>query len=128
MLPQRRREESDIESEQGQDRDDMAGDQPVEGEGLDCLIERARSDPEFFHALVFHPNKIANELSRYRRAAAAAAFGINPNEILARVAYGTRAASFSGNVPPRGLVCVDTVIWGGGGGSGGGGVGTVCFT
>ena len=56
----------------------------MEQDELKKLIEKARKDPEFFHALVFDPDKAVSHMVSADRQAKAAVYGIQPEELLAK--------------------------------------------
>lgn len=56
----------------------------MEQDELKQLIEKARKDPEFFHALVFDPDKAVSHMVSADRQAKAAVYGIQPEELLAK--------------------------------------------
>lgn len=49
------------------------------------VVERAKGDPAFFHALVFEPEKVLSEVNLGRRAKGALV-AIEPGEVIARLA------------------------------------------
>jgi hypothetical protein len=50
------------------------------------LIQRARTDPQFFHDLAFNPSKIAAQFAD--AGLKEAVLGLNPNSIFGRIAVG----------------------------------------
>jgi hypothetical protein len=55
-------------------------------EALNQLIERARKDPQFFHALVFSPEKVLGELDFLDRRERGAIVAIRPEDVIAGLA------------------------------------------
>jgi hypothetical protein len=55
------------------------------------LVEKAKSDPEFFHALVFDPDKALNRLDMLERRQKAALFAVDPEEFITQILTPTTA-------------------------------------
>ncbi len=55
-------------------------------EAVKRIMERAKADPTFFHALVFNPEKILSELNELGRYEKAAILAINPENIFIEIA------------------------------------------
>jgi hypothetical protein len=49
------------------------------------LIERAKKDPKFFHALVFNPKEVLSSLSDLNKQSREAIIGANPEELFAHL-------------------------------------------
>jgi hypothetical protein len=62
----------------------MTGDTGLDS--VDDVVERAKRDPAFFHALVFDPDKAANQISDRRLKSVV--FGIDPDRLLVDVLGG----------------------------------------
>lgn len=52
---------------------------------LQKLVEHARKDPQFFHALVFDTESVLTQLDYLDRGAKAALVGSTPEEVLATI-------------------------------------------
>ena len=57
----------------------------MDAEQLKHLVDRARKDPAFFHALVFDPEKAINDIPEVDRRIKASLLGINPEKVIGRL-------------------------------------------
>jgi hypothetical protein len=55
------------------------------GKLTERLVDRVKADPEFFHALVFNPEEVLQNLDFLDRRARAALVAINPSDLIGRM-------------------------------------------
>lgn len=63
----------------------------MESNALQKLIDRARGDPQFLHALVFDTESVLKEIDYLDRGTKASLVAISPEEAIARI-VGARSA------------------------------------
>lgn len=66
---------------------------------LQKLVEQARNDPQFFHALVFDTESVLKQIDYLDRAAKAALVAISPEEVIATIAGARSLVSAQDNAP-----------------------------
>jgi len=54
----------------------------MDNETLKQIVEKAKADPQFFHALIFEPDKALNQLSGVDRAAKGKLLATDPERLL----------------------------------------------
>ena len=57
----------------------------MDPEALQRLVEEAREDPQFFHALVFDTESVLKQIDYLDRSTKAALVGISPEEAIAAI-------------------------------------------
>ena len=61
---------------------------PIKAEVLGKIVEQARQDPEFFHALVFEPERAFDRIEGIERQTKATLLGLSPEAFIGRVLGG----------------------------------------
>lgn len=54
----------------------------MQTEALDKLVEQAKADPQFFHALVFNPEQVLSRVDYLDREAKGAIIGLTPERLV----------------------------------------------
>ncbi len=72
----------------------------MDTKSMNKLVERAKDDPKFFHALVFDPESVMSELDYLDRGAKSALLGNSPEDVISGLIGQYSAATSSQDFAP----------------------------